>query len=88
MEHTELPWEVSDQRAMGKGVIWFHRIYCRGTLAPARGCGATPEEAKANAEFIVLSCNYHQNLIDACENMLKGTIDIESLRNLVNEINR
>ncbi len=56
-EHTKLPWEVSDQPAMGKGVIWFHRIYCRGTLAPARGCGDTPEEAKANATFIVRACS-------------------------------
>ena len=77
-EHTPTPWEVSDQPAMRKGVIWFHRIYCRGTLAPARGRGSTPEEAKANAEFIVLACNAHAPLVAACEEHIEAVDGITS----------
>lgn len=41
---------------------------------------------KTNAEHIVKCCNYHEDLMDACKNVLDGNIDKDSLRRLINEI--
>ena len=69
-EHTPKPWRVWDVR---EGLV-----ITDDTLATRHICevqGATPEEAAANAEFIVRACNTHDDLVRALEVLVKEVLD-------------
>ena len=41
---------------------------------------------KEKAAFVVKACNYHQDLYDACQNLLNGAVDRNSVHDLLCEI--
>ncbi len=55
-KHTPTPWEVSYYDYDNNGPIYCIENVTRST---------TPEEHKANAEFIVRACNAHDDLVEA-----------------------
>ena len=65
MSHTPTPWAVQES----EGIIWISEngkrersvVYPRGSL----GGKETVDIFKQNAEFIVLACNLHDDLIAA-----------------------
>lgn len=80
--HTELPWEVySDEHGIagdapgiesagGESIVVFGDL--GGDFQGVRG--ETPEEALANARFIVRACNAHYDLLEA----LKEAVEWDS----------
>jgi hypothetical protein len=69
-KHTSLPWVLIDD----KRVATKKGDYASG-IADVFGNGSLEEYnavRKANATFIVRSCNAHDALVDALENLLNG----------------
>jgi len=72
MSHTPLPWRVVDN---GNGTLSIGAEEDGGECRPARVNGNAIEEpyatiTRANADFIVLACNAHEKLLEACKRLL------------------
>ena len=94
MEHSKLPWEVVKDKESVEIAKCFLRskptsfvmigneVQLFGMLPNSIG------EADANADFLVKACNYHQDLMDACRNLLTDEADKDSVWRLLDEIER
>lgn len=84
-EHTPTPWEVvGTDPAEGVNCWWIVSPGILGEIGTVRGSQNDPEQ-QANAEFIVLACNFHQRLVDTLSYVYRSvegnllTDDIDTL---------
>jgi|GEM_PF-3335900 hypothetical protein len=63
--HTILPWNVTDDSSIVSDKFGYPVADC-GYM----GSHATEQEDCANANFIVRSCNFHAELLEACKGLL------------------
>lgn len=76
-KHTPLPWTT--RKSGTSGDVGIAAPGCEGVIAEcfeefAAKFYMLPEEAAANAEFIVLACNSHEDLLRAAREALQ-TLD-------------
>ncbi len=81
-KHTPTPWHIDEpyfiyiwgpeQQMVADLPFTDEEVY----LARVRGVGrgATEEERRANAEFIVRACNSHKNLLEACISTVESSL--------------
>jgi hypothetical protein len=72
-KHTPGPWSVCN--AIGKksevGIV-ADAAPCIIAVMGNQGRGAWPQEARANAEFIVRACNSHYELLEALRELVSA----------------
>jgi len=90
MSHTSTPWTDHDGTTADRTPEW-HEIHASGGRVIAtleqdayndKWGEWTPEEVRANAEFIVRACNAHDELLVACKEMetyIEGWLDASQL---------
>jgi len=78
MKHTFKTLKLSTDRF---GVVSFCKIIARCNTK-----NILESEVIANAQRIILCCNYHDDLLRACKKVLNNNIDLQSLKVLVDEI--
>lgn len=78
-KHTPIPWHESNERNAGGQLIDIViRNKKRDPIALVSALGWDKKTSRANAEFIVRACNAHDDLLDACREMVEqygGMID-------------
>ena len=80
MKHSKLPWTIVERK--------YGHVYINSDKQQTIVSEHSLTGGRADAEFIVTACNYHQDLIDACHNLLRGTVRKESVFDMLDEIER
>ena len=70
MKHTPTPWKVYTTTDGGKVIGIGEALTGEGVTDPRGGLWGDPDEAKANAAFIVLAVNSHTELKEALADLL------------------